>query len=66
MLYLLHGTFGDEGDWQRYSRIEDYARTRNVVMPYGENSCNRDTKSGKNKVGITYGTHQSKNAHSRP
>ncbi len=50
VLYLLHGTFGDEGDWQRYSRIEDYARTRNVVvvMPYGENSCYRDTKSGKN------------------
>lgn len=50
VLYLLHGTFGDEGDWQRYSRIEDYARTRNVVvvMPYGENSCFLDTKSGKN------------------
>ena len=50
VLYLLHGTYGDEGDWQRYSRIEDYARTRNVVvvMPYGENSFYRDTKSGKN------------------
>ncbi len=50
VLYLLHGTFGDEGDWMRFSRIEDYARTRNiaVVMPFGENSCYRDTPSGKN------------------
>ena len=23
VLYLLHGSFGDEGDWQRFSRIED-------------------------------------------
>ena len=21
VLYLLHGTYGDEGDWQRFSRI---------------------------------------------
>lgn len=50
VLYLLHGTYGDEGDWQRYSRIEEYARTRNVVvvMPYGENSFYLDTQSGKN------------------
>ncbi len=50
VLYLLHGTYGDEGDWQLYSRIEDYARTRNVVvvMPSAENSCYRDTRSGKN------------------
>lgn len=50
VLYLLHGTYGDEGDWQRFSRIEDYARHHNlaVVMPYGENSCYRDTESGKN------------------
>ena len=45
VLYLLHGTFGDEGDWQRFTRIEDYARNHNlaVVMPYGENSFYRDT-----------------------
>lgn len=50
VLYLLHGTFGDEGDWQRFSRIEDYARKCNlmVVMPFGENSCFRDEASGKN------------------
>lgn len=49
VLYLLHGTYGDEGDWARFTRIEDYARNHNlaVVMPYGENSCYRDTKSGK-------------------
>ncbi len=49
VLYLLHGTYGDEGDWQRFSRIEDYARNHNlaVVMPYGENACYRNTKSGK-------------------
>ena len=50
VLYLLHGTFGDEGDWQRFSRIEDYARMHNVavVMPYAENSCYKDLQSGKN------------------
>ena len=49
VLYLLHGTFGDEGDWQRFTRIEDYARNHNlaVVMPYGENSFYRDTDAGK-------------------
>lgn len=49
VLYLLHGTYGDEGDWQRFTRIEDYARNHNlaVVMPYGENSCYRNTKAGK-------------------
>lgn len=49
VLYLLHGTYGDEGDWRRFSRIEDYARNHNlaVVMPYGENSFFRNTDSGK-------------------
>ena len=49
VLYLLHGTYGDEGDWQRFSRIEDYARHHNVVvvMPYGENGAYRNAKSGK-------------------
>ena len=49
VLYLLHGTYGDEGDWERYSRIEDYARRYNVVvvMPSGENSCYKNTKAGK-------------------
>lgn len=22
VLYLLHGTFGDEGDWQRFTRLK--------------------------------------------
>lgn len=49
VLYLLHGTYGDEGDWQRFTRIEDYARNHNlaVVMPYAENSCYRNLSSGK-------------------
>lgn len=49
VLYLLHGTYGDEGDWQRFTRIEDYARNHDlaVVMPYGENARYRDTDSGK-------------------
>lgn len=49
VLYLLHGTYGDEGDWQRFTRIEDYARNHNlaVVMPYAENSCYRNLDSGK-------------------
>ena len=54
VLYLLHGTFGDEGDWQRFSRLEDYARNYRVVivMPQGENSSYRDMPSGQN-----YGTY---------
>ena len=50
VLYLLHGTFGDEGDWTRFSRIEDYARKYNiiVVMPNCENSCYRNTPAAKN------------------
>ena len=50
VLYLLHGTFGDESDWTRFSRIEDYARKRNVivVMPNCENSCYRNTPAAKN------------------
>lgn len=49
VLYLLHGTYGDEGDWVRYSRIEDYARQYNVVvvMPSCENSCYKNTTAGK-------------------
>ena len=50
VLYLLHGTFGDESDWTRFSRIEDYARKRKVivVMPNCENSCYRNTPAAKN------------------
>ncbi len=50
VLYLLHGSFGDEGDWQRFSRIEDYARNYRVivVMPAAENSSYRDLPSGRN------------------
>ena len=34
VLYLLHGTFGDESDWVRFSRIEDYARKYSLrILP---------------------------------
>lgn len=40
VLYLLHGGYGDCSDWQRYTRIETYAKDHNlaVVMPSGANS----------------------------
>jgi S-formylglutathione hydrolase FrmB len=40
VLYLLHGTYGDEDDWMRFSRIESYAQLYNlaVVMPAAANS----------------------------
>ena len=56
VLYLLHGTYGDEGDWQRFSRIEDYARHHNVVvvMPYGnlyQKSARRQKSYGEHRYG---------------
>lgn len=40
VLWLLHGTYGDQTDWIRKSRIEVYAAERNlvVVMPPALNS----------------------------
>lgn len=48
VLYLLHGTFGDDGDWMRFSRIESYAQDYDVaiVMPDGDNSCYRNMGRG--------------------
>ena len=48
VLYLLHGTYGDECDWQRFSRIESYAQEYNVavVMPNVGNSSYRDVPRG--------------------
>ena len=48
VLYLLHGTYGDDGDWMRFSRIESYAQNYNVavVMADAENSCYRDMPRG--------------------
>ena len=31
-LYLLHGTYGDEGDYTRFSRIESYAQEYYVAV----------------------------------
>ena len=48
VLYLLHGTYGDDGDWMRFSRIESYAQEYNIaiVMPDAENSCYRNMVRG--------------------
>ncbi|MGI6005724.1 MAG: alpha/beta hydrolase [Christensenellales bacterium] len=48
VLYLLHGTYGDDGDWMRFSRIESYAQNYNVavVMPDAQNSCYRNMPRG--------------------
>ncbi|MBC8536041.1 alpha/beta hydrolase [Feifania hominis] len=48
VLYLLHGGYGDDGDWMRFSRIESYAQNYNlcVVMADAENSCYRNMPRG--------------------
>ena len=48
VLYLLHGTYGDEGDWMRFSRIESYAQEYNlaVVMPDAANSWYKNMPNG--------------------
>ncbi|MCL1831193.1 MAG: alpha/beta hydrolase-fold protein, partial [Oscillospiraceae bacterium] len=48
VLYLYHGTFGDDNDWMRFSRIESYAQQYNIaiVMPGAENSCFRNMPRG--------------------
>jgi len=48
VLYLLHGTYGDESDWIRFSRIEGYAQEYNlaVVMPCGGNSWYNNMPNG--------------------
>lgn len=47
-LYLLHGTYGDEGDYTRFSRIESYAQEYYVavVMMSTANGCYRDMPRG--------------------
>ena len=48
VLYLYHGTYGDEADWLRFSRIESYAQNYNIaiVMPNAANSCFRNMPRG--------------------
>ncbi len=48
VLYLLHGTYGDEADYTRFSRIESYAQEYYVavVMMSTENGCYRDMPRG--------------------
>ncbi len=45
-LYLLHGIYGSQGDWQNYTRILSLAAARDlcVVMPSGDNKfyCDSD------------------------
>lgn len=48
VLYLLHGTYGDEEDYIRFSRIESYAQEYYVavVMMATENGCYRNMPRG--------------------
>ena len=48
VLYLLHGTYGSESDYSRFSRIESYAQDYHlaVVMMNVGNSCYRDMPRG--------------------
>ena len=48
VMYLLHGAYGDHSDWQRLTRIEQYARARKlaVVMPAASNSFYLDMPYG--------------------
>ena len=47
--YLLHGFSGDDSDWLRHTRVEDYAGRRGlaVVLPCGYNSAYTDMKYGQ-------------------
>lgn len=49
-LYLLHGFSGDDKDWLRFTRIEEYAGQRGiaVVMPCGYNSAYTNMRYGMN------------------
>ncbi|PXX46382.1 S-formylglutathione hydrolase FrmB [Hungatella effluvii] len=48
VLYLLHGTHGDRGDWHRYTSIERYAQKAKIitVCPSGNNSFYQDMVIG--------------------
>ena len=48
VIYLLHGAYGDHSDWQRLTRIEQYARVHKlaVVMPAASNSFYLDMPYG--------------------
>lgn len=49
VLYLLHGIFGDCSNWERYTRIEQYADEHGlaVIMPSAENSFYTDMAHGQ-------------------
>lgn len=49
VLYLLHGIYGDCSNWERYTRIEQYADDHGlaVVMPSAENSFYTDMAHGQ-------------------
>ena len=48
VIYLFHGAYGDHSDWQRLTRIEQYARQHKlaVVMPAASNSFYLDMPYG--------------------
>ena len=49
VVYLLHGLFGDQNSWIRYTSIERYANDRGlaIVMPYAADSFYSDMHYGK-------------------
>ncbi|MFV0479354.1 MAG: alpha/beta hydrolase [Anaerorhabdus sp.] len=52
-LYLLHGIFGDQGDWVSNTRIAQWAQEKNlaVIMPAGENRFYIDQEAVDEKRG---------------
>ena len=50
VLYLLHGAYGDYGDWMRLTSIEKYAQEHKlaVVMPSASNSFYQNMHRGSN------------------
>jgi S-formylglutathione hydrolase FrmB len=49
VVYLLHGAYGDNSSWSRFSSIERYAQAHNcvAVMASAENSFYQDMAHGK-------------------
>ncbi len=50
VVYLLHGLYGDQNSWLRYTAIERYANDRGlaIVMPYAADSFYTDMYYGGN------------------
>ena len=57
VVYLLHGLFGDQNSWIRYTSIERYANDRGlaIVMPYAADSFYSGYVAWAVEKGITNG-----------